>query len=177
MTPGARGSGREAAVNTTKHHLGSFLRLLGGLWIALLAVVPSAGASTRWATLEAIRNLENPRNVSRPGPRGELGAYQFRAVTWRMHTTIPFQQAVDRETSERSRCGTTVDQARPGAARKPRRRIYRAGVEWGSRPRCQRHRGPHTATPRRAGESPRGAVLGGASTPWAEAAVAQHSEG
>ena len=87
-------------MNTTNHHVGRFLRLLGAFFIALLAVVASAGASTRWATLEAIRNLENPRNVSRPGPRGELGAYQFRAATWRMHTSIPFHQAVDRETSE-----------------------------------------------------------------------------
>ncbi len=87
-------------MNTTHHHLGSFVRPCGVLWFVLLAVVASAGASTRWATLEAIRNLENPHNVTRPGPRGELGAYQFRAATWRMHTAIPFHQAVDRETSE-----------------------------------------------------------------------------
>jgi hypothetical protein len=60
----------------------------------------SAQAATRWATLEAIHRLENPRNVARPGPRGELGAYQFRIATWRMHTKAPFQQALDRETSD-----------------------------------------------------------------------------
>src|SRR2546430_6926225 len=37
---------------------------------------------TRQVTLEAIHNLENPRDLTRPGPRGELGAYQFRESTW-----------------------------------------------------------------------------------------------
>jgi hypothetical protein len=60
-----------------------------------------ARAATRWSTLEAIHRLENPRNLTRPGPRGELGAYQFRQATWRMHTKTPFQQALDRETSDR----------------------------------------------------------------------------
>ena len=66
-------------------------------WVGVVA----AGASERQATLEAIRNLENPRNLTRPGPRGELGPYQFRAATWRMHTALPFAQALDRETSDR----------------------------------------------------------------------------
>ena len=75
-----------------------------GAWMALgLAVLALAGpvhASIRWATLEAIHHLENPRNLSRPGPAGELGAYQFRSATWRMHTTRPFQQALNREASD-----------------------------------------------------------------------------
>lgn len=72
-------------------------------WGALVLVMglSLAGATERAATLEAIRNLENPRNLTRPGPRGELGAYQFRPDTWRMHTTLPFTQATDRATSDR----------------------------------------------------------------------------
>jgi hypothetical protein len=66
----------------------------------MLAAAVSAHADDRAALLAAIHNLENPRNVTRPGPRGELGAYQFRAATWRMHTTLPFEQALDRETSD-----------------------------------------------------------------------------
>ena len=54
----------------------------------------------RWATLEAIHKLENPRNLPRPGRHGELGAYQFLPATWRMHTTVPFARAVDRSTSD-----------------------------------------------------------------------------
>jgi hypothetical protein len=74
-------------------------------WISLLAfacgiVGVTAQASERWATLEAIHQLENPRNTSRPGPRGELGPYQFRSGTWRMHTKVPFERALDRKTSD-----------------------------------------------------------------------------
>jgi hypothetical protein len=57
-------------------------------------------ASERWETLEAIHWIENPRNVERPGPRGELGAYQFRAETWRMYTRVPFSHANDRQASD-----------------------------------------------------------------------------
>jgi len=64
--------------------------LLSGLGCAF------AGASERQAILEAIHHLENPRNLTRPGPRGELGAYQFREETWRMHTSLPFSRAVER---------------------------------------------------------------------------------
>jgi hypothetical protein len=61
----------------------------------------AAEPMSRWATLEAIHRLENPRNLTRPGPYGELGAYQFRAATWRMHTTEPFHRALDREAADR----------------------------------------------------------------------------
>ncbi len=64
------------------------------------AVTVVAEASSRWATLEAIHNLENPRNLTKPGRHGELGAYQFRPSTWRMHTTVPFSRALDRSTSD-----------------------------------------------------------------------------
>lgn len=72
----------------------------------LLAAVFFAGsgialADTRWATLEAIHQLENPRNLTRPGKHGELGAYQFRPATWRLHTKVPFSQALKRDVSDR----------------------------------------------------------------------------
>lgn len=62
--------------------------------------IATANASTRWATLEAIHRLENPRDLPTPGPCGELGAYQFREQTWRMHTNLPFARALDRRTSD-----------------------------------------------------------------------------
>jgi len=67
---------------------------------AALCLLGEARASTRWATLEAIHQLENPRDSSRPGPFGELGAYQVRATTWQMHTKTPFSRALDRRTSD-----------------------------------------------------------------------------
>jgi hypothetical protein len=75
-------------------------RAVGALFVGLSAAAVSAHADDRAALLAAIHNLENPRDLTRPGLRGELGAYQFRPATWRMHTTIPFQQALDRETSD-----------------------------------------------------------------------------
>lgn len=69
--------------------------------VALLCATPAAAvAGERWATLQAIHILENPRNVTRPGRYGELGAYQFRLSTWRMHSTAPFKQALDRSESD-----------------------------------------------------------------------------
>jgi hypothetical protein len=59
-----------------------------------------ARASERWATLEAIHQLENPLNSEEPGAYGELGAYQFREETWKMHTTAPFIRALDRRSSD-----------------------------------------------------------------------------
>lgn len=66
----------------------------------MLGAAGSLEASSRWATLEAIHHLENPRNLTRPGSKGELGAYQFRASTWRMHTREPFQRALERAMSD-----------------------------------------------------------------------------
>ncbi len=54
----------------------------------------------RWATLEAIHQLENPTDRTTPGRYGELGAYQFREMTWRMHTSAPFRRALDRSASD-----------------------------------------------------------------------------
>lgn len=78
----------------------SVRRAVGALGLMLGAGVLVASATDRQSTLEAIRNLENPRNLTRPGPCGELGPYQFRAATWRMHTAAPFSQALDREASD-----------------------------------------------------------------------------
>ena len=54
----------------------------------------------RQATLEAIHQVENPRDLQRAGPAGELGAYQFRRATWQMHTARPFDEALDRQASD-----------------------------------------------------------------------------
>ncbi|MBM3865004.1 MAG: hypothetical protein FJ381_03780 [Verrucomicrobia bacterium] len=71
----------------------------------LSVVVESVEASPeRAATLEAIRLIENPRNLSRPGPGGELGPWQFKAETWRMHSTRPFADALDRKEAFRVAC-------------------------------------------------------------------------
>ena len=78
----------------------SWLRLLFGALAVVLVMSSSAWATTRWATLEAIHKLENPRNLPRPGPKGELGAYQFRSSTWRMHTKTPFYRAIERQESD-----------------------------------------------------------------------------
>ena len=81
----------------------SFVRAaypLFALCAAVFVSVNETQAASRWATLEAIHKLENPRNSPKPGRFGELGAYQFRASTWKMHTTVPFQQAIDRGTSD-----------------------------------------------------------------------------
>src|SRR5271163_4460606 len=64
--------------------------------LALLMPLAKARGSERWATLEAIHQLENPNDTSAPGPCGELGAYQFREETWKMHTVAPFSRALDR---------------------------------------------------------------------------------
>jgi hypothetical protein len=71
------------------------------VFLASTFLVPSpALASERWATLEAIHQLENPQNSPEPGTCGELGAYQFREETWKMHTTAPFSRALDRRSSD-----------------------------------------------------------------------------
>jgi hypothetical protein len=67
---------------------------------ALLGAAAPATASERWETLEAIHLLENPYDSAQPGSLGELGAYQFREKTWRMHTSAPFSLALDRRVSD-----------------------------------------------------------------------------
>src|SRR4051812_42831736 len=67
-------------------------RLCGVIVFAGSALALQAG--TRWETLEAIHWVENPTDSARPGPCGELGAYQFRLETWKMHSRRPFSAAV-----------------------------------------------------------------------------------
>jgi hypothetical protein len=89
-----------AAVRTPNR---SFVRAtypILALFIAVFAFAGEVRATSRTATLEAIHKLENPRNSPRPGKHGELGAYQFRSITWRMHTSMPFQRALDRAISD-----------------------------------------------------------------------------
>jgi hypothetical protein len=62
--------------------------------------VAEAAEVDRAATLEAIHMLENPRDLRRPGPCGELGAYQFRPATWHAYTTQPFERALERNVSD-----------------------------------------------------------------------------
>jgi hypothetical protein len=68
--------------------------------LALSALAAGAKAQSRTATLEAIHCLENPTNRVRPGPCGELGAYQFRAATWQKYSQQPFSFALDRRASD-----------------------------------------------------------------------------
>ncbi len=75
-------------------------RLLFILAAAAFVLAGRAMATERWATLEAIHQIENPRNTEEPGRYGELGPYQFRERTWRMHTLAPFSGAVDRRLSD-----------------------------------------------------------------------------
>ncbi|HWL16959.1 MAG TPA: hypothetical protein VNR00_15230 [Opitutus sp.] len=65
------------------------------LGILLGAGAPVIAATPRQDVLEAIQAVENPTNTDRPGPRGELGPYQFRVSTWRMHSTSPFRHALE----------------------------------------------------------------------------------
>lgn len=66
--------------------------------VVLLAT--TAIAASRADTLQAIHWVENPTNSPVPGRYGELGAHQFRASTWEMHTRRPFAEAVNRENSD-----------------------------------------------------------------------------
>ena len=75
---------------------------LGGALCALfgLLAVGEAHGATRWETLEAIHNVENPHDRQAPGPKGELGPYQFRLETWRMYSHRPFSAALERDASD-----------------------------------------------------------------------------
>lgn len=78
-----------------KRHLIQILLLVSILGFAL-----KAGADDRWETLRAINWVENPTNHTKMGRFGELGPYQFRAGTWRMHTKKSFQLANQREAAD-----------------------------------------------------------------------------
>lgn len=69
--------------------------------IALALGVPAlAFAAERSQVLRAINQVENPHNRTQPGPKGELGAYQFRRSTWFMHSQEPFSRANERVTAD-----------------------------------------------------------------------------
>lgn len=70
------------------------------LTISALAFTIKAGADDRWETLRAINWVENPTNHTKMGRHGELGPYQFRPSTWRMHTRKPFRHAVERQAAD-----------------------------------------------------------------------------
>lgn len=70
------------------------------LLVTTLAFTIQARADDRWETLRAINTVENPTNHTRMGRFGELGPYQFRSGTWRMHTRRPFSQATQREAAD-----------------------------------------------------------------------------
>jgi hypothetical protein len=70
------------------------------LLVSVLGLATQAAADDRWETLRAINWVENPTNHTRMGRFGELGPYQFRPATWRMHTKKPFRLAIDREASD-----------------------------------------------------------------------------
>lgn len=69
--------------------------------VVLPALRASGSDIGRWETLEAIHFIENPRDSTRPGPYGELGPYQFKESTWRMHTKVSFSRAIDRSDADR----------------------------------------------------------------------------
>jgi hypothetical protein len=76
------------------------VRFAAVIMFSALVMNSGARASERWATLEAIHQLENPYDTTVPGALGELGPYQFREYTWKMHTQAPFSRALDRRSSD-----------------------------------------------------------------------------
>jgi hypothetical protein len=73
-------------------------RLLLLSLLCSIGVLTGLGAEAveRAETLQAINWVENPTNHHRRGAKGELGPYQFRSQTWRMHTRRSFDHAVVR---------------------------------------------------------------------------------
>ena len=84
-----------AATRVMKIQLTKFL-----LMVSVLGFTLKAGASDRWETLRAINWVENPTNQTQMGRYGELGPYQFRPATWRMHTRKPFNLATQRAVAD-----------------------------------------------------------------------------
>jgi ABC-type glycerol-3-phosphate transport system substrate-binding protein len=82
------------------------IQLMNKHLIKLLVVVSTLGftivaqGTDRWETLQAINWVENPTNQTTVGRFGELGPYQFRPATWRMHTQKPFRQAIHRDVAD-----------------------------------------------------------------------------
>lgn len=82
----------------------SLRAVLRGLLLAAALICfanhSTARADTRSDTLHAIHLVENPNDITKAGPAGELGAYQFREKTWAMHTLRPFRDALVRAYSD-----------------------------------------------------------------------------
>ena len=81
---------------------GALLRFLAvgcGLAVFFLAVRPLQ-AWERDDVLSAIHQVENPRDVLRLGPCGELGPFQFRLAVWSSYTQKPFMLAMDAAESQ-----------------------------------------------------------------------------
>jgi hypothetical protein len=76
------------------------LRLFFFMVLALAGLTAANAESSRWETLRAINWVENPTNQTRYGSKGELGPYQVRRDTWRLHTTKSFSLANDRATAD-----------------------------------------------------------------------------
>ena len=77
----------------TRHHICYLVIVLSSFSLF-------ASASDRSETLRAINIVENPTNQTGYGSKGELGPYQFRSSTWRMHTNKPFRMANDRVSAD-----------------------------------------------------------------------------
>lgn len=75
-----------------------FLKFI--LLVTTLGFTTIAGAADRWETLRAINWVENPTNQTQVGRFGELGPYQFRPGTWRMHSDKPFRLAIQRAVAD-----------------------------------------------------------------------------
>ena len=84
-----------AVINAMNRQYTKFL-----LMVVALGFTITARAADRWETLRAINWVENPTNQTHAGRFGELGPYQFRSGTWRMHTDKPFSQAVERSAAD-----------------------------------------------------------------------------
>ena len=78
-----------------KRHLSKLL-----LFVTTFGFTIVAQGSDRWQTLRAINWVENPTNQTQVGRFGELGPYQFRPATWRMHTQKPFRHANQRDVAD-----------------------------------------------------------------------------
>jgi hypothetical protein len=85
-----------------------------------LGLPPLATAAERTDVLHAINQVENPTNRTRPGPKGELGPYQFRQATWFMHSREPFRRANERALADEV-AGKHYDWIR--------RELLKAGIE------------------------------------------------
>lgn len=67
---------------------------------AIVAPAQAADQVDQEVLLDAIRQVESGNRWNQVGSRGELGAYQFMALTWHAHTTRPFSDAKDPQKAE-----------------------------------------------------------------------------